>query len=48
MMIDFTLDAGRNEGKTPHEAIHPACLMQFRPIVRNAGQEGAEQGSPAS
>jgi len=33
MMIDFALDAERNEGKPPREAIHQACLLRFRPIL---------------
>jgi multidrug efflux pump len=33
MMIDFALDAERNEGKTPREAIRQACLLRFRPIL---------------
>ena len=33
MMIDFALDAERNEGKPPREAIYQACLLRFRPIV---------------
>ncbi len=33
MMIDFALDAERNEGKAPKEAIHQACLLRFRPIL---------------
>ena len=33
MMIDFALDAERNEGKTPREAIHQAALLRFRPII---------------
>jgi multidrug efflux pump len=33
MMIDFALDAERNEGKTPREAIFQACLLRFRPIL---------------
>ncbi len=33
MMIDFALDAERNEGKTPKEAIYQACLLRFRPIM---------------
>jgi multidrug efflux pump len=33
MMIDFALDAERNEGKTPYEAIYQACLLRFRPIL---------------
>ncbi len=33
MMIDFALDAERNEGKGPEEAIYQACLLRFRPIM---------------
>lgn len=33
MMIDFALDAERNEGKPPEAAIFEACLARFRPIV---------------
>jgi len=33
MMIDFALDAERNEGKTPLDAIYEACLLRFRPIM---------------
>ncbi len=33
MMIDFALDAERNEGKTPLDAIYQACLLRFRPII---------------
>ncbi len=33
MMIDFALDAERNEGKPPREAIYQACLLRFRPIL---------------
>jgi len=33
MMIDFALDAERNEGKPPREAIRQACLLRFRPIL---------------
>ena len=33
MMIDFALDAERNGGKTPDEAIYQACLLRFRPIM---------------
>src|ERR1700741_540267 len=33
MMIDFALDAERNEGKAPLEAIYEACLLRFRPIM---------------
>jgi multidrug efflux pump len=33
MMIDFALDAERQEGKTPDESIYQACLLRFRPIM---------------
>ena len=33
MMIDFALDAQRNRGMAPHEAIRTACLLRFRPIM---------------
>ncbi len=33
MMIDFALDAQRQEGKPAHEAIHQAALLRFRPIL---------------
>ena len=33
MMIDFALEAERNEGKSPVEAIFQACLLRFRPIM---------------
>ena len=33
MMIDFALEAERNEGKAPEEAIHQAALLRFRPIL---------------
>jgi multidrug efflux pump len=33
MMIDFALDAEREEGKPPAEAIYQACLLRFRPIM---------------
>jgi len=33
MMIDFALDAERNEGKEPREAIYQASLLRFRPIM---------------
>jgi len=33
MMIDFAIDAEREEGKTPREAIYQACLLRFRPIL---------------
>jgi hydrophobe/amphiphile efflux-1 (HAE1) family protein len=33
MMIDFALEAEREQGKSPLEAIHEACLLRFRPIM---------------
>jgi multidrug efflux pump len=33
MMIDFALEAERNEGKNSEEAIFQACLLRFRPIM---------------
>jgi multidrug efflux pump len=33
MMIDFALEAERNEGMNPAEAIYAACLLRFRPIM---------------
>jgi multidrug efflux pump len=33
MMIDFALDAEREEGKPAVEAIYEACLLRFRPIM---------------
>ena len=32
-MIDFALEAEREQGKSPREAIHEACLLRFRPIL---------------
>ena len=33
MMVDFALDAERNQGMAPREAIFQACLTRFRPIM---------------
>jgi len=33
MMIDFALEAEREQGLAPREAIHQACLLRFRPIM---------------
>ncbi len=33
MMIDFALDAERNQGLSPRQAIEQACLLRFRPIL---------------
>ena len=33
MMIDFALEAERDQGMKPEEAIYQACLLRFRPIM---------------
>jgi multidrug efflux pump len=33
MMIDFALEAEREQGMSPEEAIYQACLLRFRPIM---------------
>ena len=33
MMVDFAIDAERERGLTPREAIRQACLLRFRPIM---------------
>ncbi|TXN19695.1 MdtB/MuxB family multidrug efflux RND transporter permease subunit [Methylobacterium sp. WL9] len=33
MMIDFALQAEREEGMSPRDAIYEACLLRFRPIM---------------
>jgi multidrug efflux pump len=33
MMIDFAIEAERDEGKPPREAIHQAAMLRFRPIL---------------
>ena len=33
MMIDFALDAQRNKGMSPAEAIREACIERYRPIM---------------
>jgi len=33
MQIDFALEAERNEGKSPKDAIYEGCLIRFRPIM---------------
>ncbi|HEX6137668.1 MAG TPA: efflux RND transporter permease subunit [Casimicrobiaceae bacterium] len=33
MMIDFAIEAQRNEQRPPHEAIFQACITRFRPIM---------------
>jgi multidrug efflux pump len=33
MMVDFALEAERNHGKSPRDAIYEASLLRFRPIM---------------
>jgi len=33
MMVDFALDAERNQGMSPGAGDPPACLLRFRPIM---------------
>ena len=33
MMVDFAIDAERNQGKSPRDAIYQACMLRFRPIL---------------
>ncbi len=33
MMVDFAIDAERNQGLSPEQAIYQACLLRFRPIM---------------
>jgi len=33
MMVDFAIEAQRDENKKPSEAIYQACLVRFRPIM---------------
>ncbi|MBC2770729.1 efflux RND transporter permease subunit [Pusillimonas minor] len=33
MMVDFALQAEREQGMSPREAIYQACLIRFRPIM---------------
>ncbi|WP_337841859.1 multidrug efflux RND transporter permease subunit [Rheinheimera sp.] len=33
MMVDFALDAQRNQGMSPRDAIYQAALLRFRPIL---------------
>jgi hydrophobe/amphiphile efflux-1 (HAE1) family protein len=33
MMVDFALDAEREQGLKPEEAIYQACIIRFRPIM---------------
>src|SRR6202035_2854579 len=34
VMIDFALQAERQEGQSPRGAIHQACLSRLRPIIQ--------------
>ncbi|MFL6675000.1 MAG: efflux RND transporter permease subunit, partial [Massilia sp.] len=33
MMIDFAIEAERDQGKSPRDAIHQAAMLRFRPIL---------------
>lgn len=33
MMVDFALEAQRNQGMNPRQAIHRAAMLRFRPIL---------------
>jgi multidrug efflux pump subunit AcrB len=33
LMIDFAIQAERNEGNSPEKSIYQACLLRFRPIT---------------
>jgi len=33
MMVDFAIEAQRDQGKKPFDAIYQACLVRFRPIM---------------
>jgi multidrug efflux pump len=33
LMIDFAIQAERDEGNSPEQSIYQACLLRFRPIV---------------
>jgi hydrophobe/amphiphile efflux-1 (HAE1) family protein len=33
MMVDFAIEAQRERGLPPHQAIYEACLVRFRPIM---------------
>ena len=33
LMIDFAIEAERNEGNSPEDSIYQACLLRFRPIM---------------
>jgi HAE1 family hydrophobic/amphiphilic exporter-1 len=33
MLVDFAIEAERNEGLTPEQSIYQACVLRFRPIL---------------
>src|SRR5262249_15498519 len=33
MLIDFAIEAERDRGRTPEQAIYEACILRFRPIL---------------
>jgi multidrug efflux pump len=33
MLVDFALEAERNQGMTAEESIYRACVLRFRPIL---------------
>ena len=33
MMVDFAIQAEREQHLSPHDAIRQACLLRFRPIM---------------
>ncbi|MEA2832060.1 MAG: multidrug efflux pump [Methylobacteriaceae bacterium] len=33
MLVDFALEAERNQGMTPEQSIYRACVLRFRPIL---------------
>jgi multidrug efflux pump len=47
MMIDFALEAERQQGMSPQDAIYRAALLRFRPILMTAARPGAG-GRPAA
>ena len=33
LLVDFAIDAERNRGMAPEQAIYQACILRFRPIL---------------
>jgi len=33
MLVDFAIEAQRQDGKSPYDAIYAACMVRFRPIM---------------